>query len=115
MDVEASEQTRRAVWIAVAQAAAEHRRLLGENRVFFHDITLGPTGGENVWQRQSRAITEGLQAGVGDDELLDALITGDPQLGLEGAKELIEFERHWDTRMADLDARVMRDLFGEPD
>lgn len=110
----ADESTTREVWLAVARAAADHRRIVGpEDRVFYDDLTLRRTGYAHAWEQRRRAILHGLDAGVPVTELVDALLSGDPRLDHGDAPDLIEWERHRDERLAKLNEWVLRDLFEE--
>jgi hypothetical protein len=103
------------MWAGVARAAADHCRIVGAaDEVFYGDLTLRRTGASHAWSELNRAVRRALDAGVAEEEILDALC-GDSRLDRYEAAELIQFVRMRDERLRELNARIVRDLFGERD
>ena len=102
------------MWLAVARAAAEHRRIVGAgDEVFYGDLTLRGTADARTWGELIRAIQSALDVAAGEGEIVDALLSGDPRLDVSEAAELIEWARTRDERLRDLNAKMLRDLLGE--
>ena len=103
----ADDVTLHETWLAVARAAAEHRRIVGAgDEVFYGDLTL---------REQRRRAGVG-RADPGDSlarlmwrwgrrRSLDALCSGDPRLEVSEAVELVEWARSRDERLRDLNRR----------
>ncbi len=104
------------VWLAVARAAADHRRITTADPSVFYGSDLLRASAEGCASAQrSRALRRGLELAVADDELVDALTSGDPELDDNDARELIEWERDRERRQRELGARIAPDLFGDKD
>jgi len=104
------------MWAEVARAAADHCRIVGAgDEVFYGDLTLRRTGATHAWGELNRAVRRALDAVVAEEEILDALLSGDPRSDRCEAAELIRFVGMKDERLRELNARILRDLFGERD
>jgi hypothetical protein len=114
--VSADANTIMGMWAEVARAAADHRRIVAAgDEVFYDDLTLRRTGDAHAWGQLTRAIRRALDARVAEEEILDALMSGDPRSDRAAAIELIEYVRVKDDRLRELDDRILRDMFGERD
>jgi hypothetical protein len=101
-------------WLAVVRAAADHRRITSAgDEVFYGDLTLRGTADTHAWAELLRAIRSALDAATGQEEIVDALCSGDPRLDVVGASELIDWARTRDERLRELNARLLRGLLGE--
>jgi hypothetical protein len=104
----------REMWLAVARAAAEHRRVVGAgDAVFYGDLTLRGSADARAWGELIGAIRSALDGAAGEGEIVDALVSGDPRLDVSEAAELIEWARTREQRLRDLNAKILRDVLGE--
>jgi hypothetical protein len=102
------------VGLAVARAAADHRRIRSAgDEMFYGDLTLRDTADTHARAELLRALRSALDAATDQEEIVDALRSGDPRLDIGEANELIEWARTRDERLRDLNARLLRGLFGE--
>jgi hypothetical protein len=112
MDVD--EFTIREMWLVVARAAAEHRRIVGAgDEVFYGDLTLRASADARAWGELTRAIRRAAEAAVGEEEIVDALCSGDPRLEVSEAVELVAWARTRDERLRELNQKLLGDLLGE--
>ncbi|MDQ2896994.1 MAG: hypothetical protein M3Y09_15335 [Actinomycetota bacterium] len=59
----------------------QHRRIVGAgDQVFYGDLTLRSTADAHAWHELSTAVRRAIDAQVGEEEILDALLSGDPCL-----------------------------------
>jgi hypothetical protein len=104
------------MWAAVARAAADHRRIVDAgDEVFYGDLSLRRTGEARAGGELIHAIRRGLDVGIAQEELVDALITGDPSCDFAEALELLEVPGRRDDAMQQLTERIVRDLLGDDD
>jgi hypothetical protein len=102
------------MWLAVARASAEHRRVTeAGDGVFDGDLTLRDSADARAWGELTRAIRRAVEAGVGEAEILDALCSGDPRFEVSEAVELVAWARSRDERLRELNQKVLSDLLGE--
>ncbi|MBV9192636.1 MAG: hypothetical protein JO168_00725 [Solirubrobacterales bacterium] len=100
-------------WLAVARAAADHRRITSAGaEVFYGDLTLRETAHRHAWAGLLRALRSALDAPAGQEEIVDALRSGDPRLDVAEANELIEWARTRDEHLCELNARLLRGFLG---
>lgn len=103
------------MWLGVAKAAADHRRIVGGgDEVFYGDLRLRSTADAHAWRELSTEVRRAIDAQVGE-EILDALLSGDPSLEHAEAVELVQWVRLGDERLRELNAKLLGDLFGESD
>lgn len=101
-------------WLAVARAAADHRRITSVgDQVFYGDLTLRDTADTHAWVELVSALRCALDAEIDREEIVDALRSGDPRLDVAEANELIEWACTRDERLRELNARLLRGLGGE--
>ena len=101
-------------WLAVARAAADHRRIASAgDEVFYGDLTLRETADTHAWAELLCALRFALDAATGQEEIVDALCSGDPRLDVVEASELIDWARTRDERRRELNARLLRGFLGE--
>jgi len=101
------------MWLRVAKAAADHRRIVGAgDQVFYGDLTLRSTADAHAWHELSTAVRRAIDAQVGEEEILDALLTGDPCLDPTEAIELLRWVRGRNERLRELNAKMLRDVWG---
>jgi hypothetical protein len=106
----------REMWLNIAKTAADHRRIVGAgDEVFYGDLTLRNSATAHAWGEMTRAIRRAIEAGVGEDEILDALLSGDPHSDLAETIELIKFVRIRDERVTELNAQLLRRVLGDGD
>jgi len=110
MTADVDPEARRRSWALVAEAAAIHRRLIGGEDVSYGDPDLKRTS-----QSVLRAVERALAAGVEHEEIADAIRSGDPSFGVAEADDYIEAVPQLRAGLRELNARVLRDLFGERD
>jgi len=104
------------MWVVVARAAADRRRIVDAgDEVFYGDLSLRRTGGDRAGRELMQAIRRALDVGVAEEELVDALMSGDPSCAFPGALELLEVPGRRDDVMQRLTAEIVRDLFGDDD
>jgi hypothetical protein len=112
--MDAHEFTTREMWLVVARAAAEHRRVTeAGDGVFYGDLTLRESADARAWGELIRAIRRAAAARVGEEEIVDALCSGDPRLDVSDAVELVAWARTRDERLRELNRKVLSDLLGE--
>jgi hypothetical protein len=100
-------------WLAVARAAADHRRITaGGDEVFYGDLTLRGTADTRAWAELIRALRVALDAATGQEEIVDALCSGDPRLDIAEANKLIDWARTRDERRRELNERLLRGFLG---
>ena len=110
----ADDATLHETWLAVARAAAEHRRIVGAgDAVFYGDLTLRDSAEARAWGAVTRAIRRAGDAAVGEEEIVDALVSGDPRLEVSEAVELVAWARGRDERLRELNQKMLSDLLGE--
>ena len=106
--------TLREMWLVVARAAAEHRRVAeAGDGIFYGDLTLRASADARAWGELARAIRRAADAAVGKEEIVDALLSGDPRLEVSEAVELVAWARTRDERLCELNQRMLTDLLGE--
>lgn len=106
----------REMWLRVAKAAADHRRIVsGGDEVFYGDLRLRSTADAHAWRELSTAVRRAIDAQVAEEEILDAALSGDPCLEHTEAVELVQWVRLRDERLRELNARLLGDVFGESD
>lgn len=99
------------MWLAVARAAAERRRVTSAgDELFYGDPTLRDSAHGRALGELTRAIRAAKV--VAEEEVVDALCSGDPRLDVVEARELIECAQTGDERLRELNARALRDLLG---
>ena len=104
----------RDAWLGIARAAADHRRITSAgDEMFYGDLTLRDTDDAHAWTELLRALRSALDAATGQEEIVDALRSADPRLDVGEADELIEWARTRDERLRELNARLLRGLFGK--
>jgi hypothetical protein len=110
----ADDATLHEMWLAVARAAAEHRRIVGAaDEVFYGDLTLRASADARAWAELTRAIRRAAEAAAGEEEIVDAMCSGDPQLDVAEAVELVAWARTRDERPRELNQKLLGDLLGE--
>jgi hypothetical protein len=106
--------TLREMWLVVARAAAEHRRIVeAGDGIFYGDLTLRETAEARAGGELARAIRRAAEAAVGEEEIVDALLSGDPRLEVSEAVELVAWARTRDERLRELNQKMLSDLLGE--
>ncbi len=101
-------------WLAVVRAAADHRRITSAgDDVFYGDLTLRETTDTHARAELLCALRFALDAATGQEEIVDALCSGDPRLDVVEASELIDWARTRDERRRELNARLLRGFLGE--
>jgi hypothetical protein len=106
--------TTREMWLAVARASAEHRRVADASAgVFYGDLTLRESADARAAGELTRAICRAAEAAVGEEEIVDALLSGDPRLEVSEAVELVAWARSRDERLRELNQKIVGDLLGE--
>ena len=104
----------RDAWLVVARAAADHRRITSVgDEVFYGDLTLRGTADTYAWAELLCALRFALDAATGQEEIVDALCSGDPRHDVVEARELIDWARTRDERRCELNARLLRGFLGE--
>jgi len=112
--MDAGEFTIREMWLAVARASAEHRRVAeAGDAVFYGDLTLRESADARARSELTRAIRRAAEAAVGEEEIVDALVSGDPRLEVSEAVELVAWARSRDERLRELNQKMVSDLLGE--
>lgn len=107
------ELTVREMWLAVARTSAEHRRVAeAADAVFYGDLTLRESAEARARRELTRAIRRA-EAAVGEEEIVDALVSGDPRLEVSEAVELVAWARSRDERLRELNQTMLSDLLGE--
>jgi hypothetical protein len=110
----ADEFTVREMWLAVARASAEHRRVTeAGDGIFYGELTLRGSADARAWGELTRAIRRAADARVGEEEIADALCSGDPRLEVTEAVELVACSRSRDARLRELNQKILSDLLGE--
>jgi hypothetical protein len=113
-DMAVNEPPIRQVWLAVAQASAEHRRVTEASAaIFYDDVTLRNTAIARAWGELTRAIRAAERMAVAEEEVVDALCSGDPRLDVSEAVDLIAWVRSRDERVRELSGKTLADLLGE--
>ena len=106
--------TIREMWLAVARASAEHRRVTeAGDGGFYGDLTLRASADARACGELARAIRLAAEARVGEGEIVDALCSGDPRLEVSEAVELVAWARSRDQRLRELNQKMLSDLLGE--
>ena len=114
--VSANPETTTEMWAVVARAAADHRRIVDAgDEVFYGDWSLRRSDEAHARSGVTQAIRRALDAGVAEQELVDALMSGDPSCDFLGALDLLEAPRRQDDAMQRLTEEIVRDLFGDDD
>jgi hypothetical protein len=114
--VSANAETTREMWAVVARAAADHRRIVDAgDEVFYGGLSLRRAGEARAGRELMQAIRRGLDVGVAEVELVDALMSGDPSCDFTGALDLLEVPSRREDVMQRLTAEIVRDLFGDDD
>jgi hypothetical protein len=112
--MDADEFTVREMWLVVARAAAEHRRVTeAGDGIFYGDLTLRESADARACGELTRAIRRAAEAAVGEGEIVDAVCSGDPRLEVTEAVELIEWACTRDERLREFNRKVLSDLLGE--
>jgi len=115
MTADVDPEARRRSWALVAEAAAIHRRLIGGEDVSYGDPDLKRTSQSVARGSLLRAVERALAAGVEHEEIADAIRSGDPSFGVAEADDYIEAVPQLRAGLRELNARVLRELFGERD
>jgi hypothetical protein len=104
------------MWTVVARASADHRRIVdADDEVFYGDLSLRRTGEDRAGRELTQAIRRAVDVGVAEEELVDALMSGDPSCDFTQALDLLEVPGRRDDIMQRLTAEIVRDLFGDDD
>jgi hypothetical protein len=110
----ADEATLHDTWLAVARAAAEHRRIVGAgDEILYGDLASGDSADARAWSELTRAIRRAAAATVAEDEIVDALCSGDPRLDVTQAVQLVAWASNRDEWLRELNQEIRRDLRGE--
>src|SRR5689334_2405008 len=105
--------TLREMWLMVARAASERRRVAeAGDWIFYGDLTLRESADARAWGELTRTIRRAAQA-VGEEEIVDALCSGDPRLEVSEPVELVAWARTRDERLRELNEKLLGDLLGE--
>ena len=108
------ELTLREMWLAVARASAEHRRIAeAGDGIFYGDLILRQSADARARGELTRAIRRAAEAAVGEEEIVDALVSGDPRFEISDAVELVAWARARDERVRELNQKLLSDLLGE--
>jgi hypothetical protein len=79
------------MWAVVTRAAADHRRIVDAgDEVFYGDLSLRRTGDARAGRELMQAIRRGLDVGVAEADLVNALTSGDPSCDFIEALDLLE-------------------------
>jgi hypothetical protein len=106
--------TIREMWLAVARAAAEHRRIVDAcDEVFYGDLTLRHSATARASSELNRAICRAAEAAVVEEEIVDALLSGDPRLEVAQAVQLVAWTRSRYERLRELNQKLLGDLLEE--
>ena len=108
-------EARRRSWALVAEAAAIHRRLIGGDDVSYGDPDLRRTGQSVARRSLMQAVEQALDVGIDRDEIVDAICSGDPTFEITEARGYVEAVPGLRAGLQEMNARVLRDLFGERD
>src|SRR5438067_1643291 len=106
--------TTREMWLAVARASAERGRVTeAVDGIFYGDLTLRESADARAWCELTRAIRRAADARVGEEEIVDAVCSGDPRLEVSDAVELVAWARTRDERLRELNQTILSDLLRE--
>jgi hypothetical protein len=110
----ADDATLHDTWLEVARAAAEYRRVVGAgDEILYGDRAAADSAGARAWGELTAAIRRAADAAVAEDEIVDALCSGDPRLEVSQAVPLVAWASNRDEWLRELNEEILRDLLGE--